>query len=62
MVASASASVSAPVLAPALTRVELVNKIQFQWLLTQVNTYVDDTWCSQVTGDLNRCINAYDDD
>ena len=47
--------------APALARVQLVNKTQLDWLLTQVNTYVDDTWCPQVAGALHRCIEAYDD-
>ncbi len=60
MAASASASASAS--APALTRVEMVNKTQLQWLLTQVNTYVDDTWPPQVAGALHRCIEACDDD
>jgi hypothetical protein len=57
---SASASAFAP--APALTRVEMVNKTQLQWLLTHANTYVDDTWRPQVTGALHRYIEAYDDD
>ena len=55
-----SDSTSAP--APALTRVELVNKTQLQWLLTQVNTYVNDTWRPQVNAAPNRYIDAYDDD
>ena len=63
MAASASASASAPASAPVIiTRVELVNKTQLQRLLTQVNSYVDDTWCRQVTGAIRRCIDAYDDD
>ena len=55
-----AASASAPT--PALTRVELVNKTQLDWLLTQVKTYVDETWRPQVAGALRRCIEAYDDD
>jgi hypothetical protein len=53
-------SASAP--APVLTRVEMVNKTQLQWLLTQVNNYVDDTRRPQVVGALIRRIGAYDDD
>ncbi len=60
MATSAFASASAP--APALHRGELVNKIQLDWLFTQVKTYVDDTWRPQVAGALHRCIEAYDDD
>ncbi len=60
MAASASASASAPALA--LTRVELVNKTQLDWLLIQVKTYVDEAWRPQVAGALHRCIEAYDDD
>ncbi len=57
--AFASASASASASAPAITRVD---KTQPQWLLTQLNTYADDTWRPQVTGALHRCIDAYDDD
>ena len=59
---AASASASAPALPSALTRVELVNKTQLDWLLTQVKTYVDEDWRPQVAGALHRCIEAFDDD
>jgi hypothetical protein len=58
MAASACASASTP----ALIRVEMVNKTQLKWLLTQVNIYVNDAWRPQVAGALHRCIEAYDDD
>ncbi len=60
MAASASASASTP--APALTRVELVNKTQLDWLLTQVITCVDEAWRPQVAGALHQCIEAYNDE
>ena len=48
--------------APALPRIELVNKTQLDWLPTKVKTYSDKAWCPQVAGALHRCIEAYDDD
>ena len=53
---------STSALAPAVTRIELVTKTQFDWLFTQVKTYVDEAWRPQVAGALHRCIEAYDDD
>ncbi len=62
MATSASVSTSTPAPSPALTRVELVNKTQLYWLLTQVKTYVDEAWRPHIAGALHRCIEAYDDD
>ena len=41
--------------------IEKIPKCTLLWLKNQVPTYVDEDWRAQVTGALNKCIDAYDD-
>ena len=41
--------------------IEKIPKCPLLWLKNLMPTHVDETWRAQVTGVLNKCIDAYDD-